>query len=251
MEIEYLWDLIQGTDQWHKCRMGIFTASEMKNFLSATEIKNFTDAESLKVANNKDTRASVYQLAYERVTEYLDPQFESFAMERGTIEEAYAKNLYSKHYEQIKDCGFVINRSLGFPVGFSPDGMVGEKKQVECKSRKGNLQLQTIVEEASPVNVDIQIQTGLWVTGRDSCDFISYGNGMPMFVETIHPEEKAQNAIEATARVANERVEQTVEKFKKIVEERGLVWAPYRDQEDGTIMKPSHTDEPTDVYMAG
>ena len=251
MNIEYIWDLIQGTDQWHKTRLGIFTASQMKAFLSPTEIKNFKGADDLKVANNKDTRAAIYQLAYERVTEYLDPHFESYDMQRGTVEEAYAKDMYSKHYEQIKDCGFVINRSLGFPVGFSPDGMVGEKKQVECKSRKGNLQFQTIVEQTSSSNADIQIQTGLWVTGRDCCDFISYGNGMPMFVERVYPEEKAQNAIEAAAKIANERVEETIEKFNKVVEERGLHWAPYRDQEDGTIMKPSHRDEPTDVYMAG
>lgn len=252
MSVEYLWDLVQGTDQWRKTRLGIFTASQMKAFLSPTEIKNFTDAESLKVANNKDTRSAIYQLAYERVTDYLDPHFESWDMQRGTVEEAYAKDLYSKHYEQVKDCGFVINHSLGFPVGYSPDGMVGEKKQIECKSRKGNLQLQTIVENVAPSEFDIQVQTGLWVTGRECCDFISYGNGMPMFVEPVYPEEKAQNAIEAAARVANERVEETVALFKKIVEERGLIWAPYRDQEDGTIMKPSHRDdEPKDVYMAG
>lgn len=154
MTVEYHWDLIQGTDDWLRVRHGMLTASEMKNFITAAK---------LEVANNKETRAHVYQLAYERVTGYLDPYFESWDMQRGKIEEVYAKDLYSKHYEQIKDCGFVTNDKLGFLVGFSPDGMVGDKGQVECKSRKGNLQFQTIVDNVAPADFNVQVQTGLWV----------------------------------------------------------------------------------------
>lgn len=231
MAVQYHWDLIQGTDDWLRVRHGMLTASEMKNFITAAK---------MQVANHKETRAHIYQLAYERVTGYLDPYFESWDMQRGKIEEVYAKDLYSKHYEQVRDCGFITNDKLGFMVGFSPDGLVGENGLIECKSRKGNLQFQTIVDNVAPVDFNVQVQTGLWVSERDWCDFLSYGNGMPMFKERCYAEDKAQNAVTEAARIAEEKILETIETYKKVVEERGLITAPRRDPEDGTEIKPSH-----------
>lgn len=41
----------------------------------------------------------------------------------------------------------------------------------------------------------LQIQTGLLVTERAWCDFISYSGGLPMFTKRVYADEKVQNAI--------------------------------------------------------
>ena len=230
MTVKYHWDLIQGTDKWLRVRHGLLTASEMKNFITAS---------TLKVAKNKDARGHVYQLAYERVTKYIDLNFESWDMQRGKIEEVYAKDLYSEKYAQIKDCGFITNNKLGFNIGFSPDGMVGDRGMVECKSRKGSLQFRTVVENVPPNEFNIQVQTGLWVSERDWCDFLSYSNGLPMFVDRVYPCEKAQNAITEASKLAEEQILETIESYNNAVVLRGLHHAPRRDPEDGTEIKPS------------
>jgi hypothetical protein len=51
---------------------------------------------------------------------------------------------------------------------------VGDKKQIEAKSRKQRLQLETILNWAVPDEHIIQVQTGLLVTERDTLDYISY-----------------------------------------------------------------------------
>jgi hypothetical protein len=40
-----------------------------------------------------------------------------------------------------------------------------------------------------------QIQTGLLVSGRAWCDYISWCGGMPMYVKRVHPDERWQQAI--------------------------------------------------------
>ena len=64
MSVIYHDDLIQGSDEWLQIRCGLLTASEMKHILTPT----------LKVANNDKTRAHAYELAFQRITQYVEPQ---------------------------------------------------------------------------------------------------------------------------------------------------------------------------------
>lgn len=236
MTIEYKMDLIQNTDEWARARTGMITASCAKNIITPTG----------KTANNEGSRKYSYQLAVERMYGYQEDSFQSYDMERGHIEEIYAKELYSREFSQTKDCGFVINRELGFEFGFSPDALVGEDGLVEVKSRKEKLQIETIINNKMPSGYNLQIQAGLFVTGRKWCDFLSYSNGMPMYIERIYPDADLIEKIKQAAIEFDIKTKEVIDDFKE--KTKSLPVAKRRDYETGTEIKPSNN---TDVLMAG
>jgi predicted phage-related endonuclease len=174
MTIKHHQDLIQGSDEWHAARCGLLTASEMKLILTPT----------LKVADNAKTRVHLWELAAQRITNYVEPTYIGDAMLRGHEDEILARALYSERYAPVEETGFVTNDKWGFTLGCSPDGLVGTDGMIEAKSRCQKYQIQTIVEEyregVIPEEYLLQVQTALLVTGRKWCDFLSYSGGLPM-----------------------------------------------------------------------
>lgn len=183
-------DLIQGSDEWLAQRCGLITASEMKHLLTV---------KTLKVADNEKTRAHVWELLFQRLTGYVEPQYVSDDMLRGQEDEYYARIAYEEHFAPVTQVGFVTNDQWGFNIGYSPDGLIGDDGLIECKSRRGKYQVQTIAEDEVPEEYVLQLQTGLLVTGRKWVDFISYSGGLPMFVKRVEPDPLIQGAIVAAA----------------------------------------------------
>lgn len=189
MTITYHDDLIQGSDEWHAARCGLITASEMKLILTPT----------LKVANNDKTRAHVWELAAQRITDYVEPTYIGDAMLRGHEDEILARALYSEHFAPVTECGFVTNDEWGFTLGASPDGLVGDDGGVEAKSRIQKYQVQAIVEYyrdgTIPEEFMLQVQTCMLVTRRKWWDLISYSGGLPMRLMRIEANPEIQAAI--------------------------------------------------------
>ena len=73
MSVTYHTDLIQGSDEWLAQRCGLLTASEMKKIITPT----------LKVADNGETRAHLWELLAQRETQYVEPAYVSDDMLRG------------------------------------------------------------------------------------------------------------------------------------------------------------------------
>lgn len=187
--ITYHKDVIQGSDEWLQMRCGKLTASEMKLVLTPT----------LKVADNDKTRAHVFELLFQRITGYVEPQYVSDAMLRGQADEIYARAAYEEHFAPVTEVGFITNSRWGFTIGYSPDGLVGDDGLIECKSRAGKYQVQTIAENEVPGEYMLQLQTGLLVSDRKWIDFISYSGGLPMFVKRVEADPLIQGAILAAA----------------------------------------------------
>lgn len=181
--------LDQGSDEWLAARCGLLTASEMKLIVTPT----------LKVADNDKTRAHVYELLFQRLTGFVEPQYVSDAMLRGQEDEIYARAAYEEHFAPVAEVGFITNDRFGFTIGYSPDGLVGDDGLIEVKSRAGKYQVQTIAENDVPAEYMIQLQTGLLVSDRKWIDFISYSGGLPMFVKRVEPDPLIQGAILAAA----------------------------------------------------
>ena len=208
----YYWRLQQGSPEWHDLRKGMLTASTMNTVITPA---------TLKTANNKDTRTSIFELAAQRVSDIPPDNFTSYAMERGNLEEMEARMLYSEKFEHVDECGFVINDSLGFPVGFSPDGLVGAYGSIENKSRAAKYQMQTIIEHLAtkaddnliPKEFMLQVQTGLWVTQRKWMDFTSYSNGLNMVAIRVEPIPIYQEKIEEAATLTENKVRKCVEDY--------------------------------------
>lgn len=201
--ITYYPDLIQGSDEWLAARRGILTASEMKLILTPT----------LKVANNDKTRAHVYELLAQRISGYVEPSYVSDDMLRGREDEIWARVAYTENYAPVSDMGFIVNERWGFPIGYSPDGLVGDDGAIECKGRRQKYQVQTIVEHVAtgsatvPEEFMLQLQTGLLVSERQWVDFISYCGGLPMVVIRVYPIPEVQEAILEAARTFEAVVE--------------------------------------------
>lgn len=211
-DARYYHRLVQGCMEWLDLRLGMLTASEFSKVLTPT----------LKIADNAGTRSHIYDLASQRITQRALPTFVSFDMERGNLEEIEARKVYNKQISPVAECGFVINETLGFPLGFSPDGLVGDLGQIEVKSRVPKYQLQTIVEHiasadpVSPIPTEfmLQVQSGLFITGREWCDFCSYSNGMNMAVIRVYPIEEYQTAIKKAAIQTEEKITQVLESYQ-------------------------------------
>jgi len=227
MTITYHTEIEQNSGEWYEARRGMLTASQIKTLVTPT----------LKIANNGGTRELAWEMAAQRETGNIEETFQSYDMARGHVEEIYAKDLYSEHYEEITDCGFITNDMLGFLMGMSPDGLVGEVGGVEVKSRKQKFQAQIIIEDAIPKDCMLQLQASLLISQREWWDYISYSNGMPMFVKRVFPDLETHAVIKDAAIAHEKLVKENVEQYRQNI--AGLAVAPRRDAETGTVMKPS------------
>lgn len=206
--IKYYPDLIQGSDEWLAARCGLLTAGSMKLILTP----------SLKIASNDKERSHVYEIAAQRINQFVEPSYINDDMLRGQEDEVSARILYSERFAPVSDMGMITNNKWGFTIGYSPDGMVGDDGLIEVKSRRQKFQVETLVravpDQAVPDDYLLQIQTGLLVSERDWCDFISYSGGMPMCVIRVFPDQKVQDAILEAAGAFEARVQAVIRKYQ-------------------------------------
>lgn len=197
--------LEQGSEEWHKARCGLLTASEVKLILTPT----------LKIASNDKERAHLYELLAQRVTGYTEPQYIGDDMLRGMEDEIDARAIYDDSYGDVTECGFITRDFGAFTIGYSPDGLVGDAGLIEVKSRRAKYQLETILSDEVPEDYLLQLQTGLLVSGREWIDYISYSAGLPMFTKRVLPCEKTQAAIIDAATKFHENLDKLLDVYNQ------------------------------------
>ena len=168
---------------------------------------------TLKVADNEKTKAILWELAAQRITGLIQPTYESDDMIRGGFEEGYARDVYHENIAPVEEVGFITENKWGFTIGFSPDGLVGDDKFIEIKSRRQRFQVEEIVTDEMPNDYLMQIQTGFLVSGRSECDFISYCGGMPLFVKPVQPRSDVQDAILTATEKAEAKIAEIIERY--------------------------------------
>lgn len=197
-------EMVQGSEEWHAARCGLLTASEFDRIITPT----------LKVASNAKERAHLWELAAQRISKYVEPSYISDAMLRGHDDEFRARELYSKHFAPVTECGFVTNNKWGFTLGCSPDGMVGDDGLIEVKSRVQKYQVQTICEYledgTTPDEFALQVQGQMLVTERAWCDLVSYSGGLPMVAMRVEADPVIQDAILDAAAKFESRINEVV-----------------------------------------
>jgi hypothetical protein len=215
--IKYYKDLVQGSDQWREVRCGLLTASEMKLIITPAK---------LQYAQNEKEKAHLYELAAQRVNNYVEPSYYNDDMLRGHEDELRAIMAYNDNYGGITECGFITNDKWGFILGYSPDGLIGTDGQFEGKSRRQKFQFETIVNDAMPVEYSIQVQTGLLVSERKYCEFSTYCGGMPNLILRIYPDERVQEAIVAAATTFHEKLDAVIAQYREKLAKPGARLIP-------------------------
>lgn len=217
MGIKYHTDLIQGSDEWLQARCGLITASEVKLLLTPT----------LKRADNDKSRAHLWELAAQRISNYVEPSYVGDDMLRGHEEEFYARQLYGEHFAPVEEVGFVTNDEFGFMLGCSPDGLVGTDGAIECKSRRQKYQVQTIVEywraATTPTDFALQCQTVMLACKRQWLDLCSYSGGLPFIPMRVERDPVMQEAIIETCTDAEAKIAQIVADYHEAVAARKLI----------------------------
>ena len=247
MSLKTFPDIEQGTDEWLAVRRGIITASVMGQLvghrtLTAIEhpcpscgadrlmscigkrdgapIKTMHPERTTAAKDNPSTviaaidgdqaRSLALVIAAERIADFTEPVFVNYDMMRGHEDEPRAVAEYERRTgATVTHLGFMKNTIRGHVVGYSPDGLVGDAGLIECKSRRQKKHLSTMLADDVPPENMAQLQTGLMVSGREWCDYVSYCGGWPAYITRVTPDPRWQDAIAD----AVERFEETVEQM--------------------------------------
>lgn len=228
-------DLQQGSDEWLAARRGMVTASTVGQLLEVTSAgpeefdcprclaqvgdrcasiakgkagtpistihKERTDAAAqadvtrVRPARNDYSKRLTLILVAERITGETEEVFVSNDMLRGQLDEPLARDVYSGHYDEATQTGFMVRDDWGFPIGYSPDGLVGDDGLIEVKSPRAKEHLRTILADEVPIRYMAQCQTGLLVSGREWCDYVSFYGGMPLWVKRVYADPMWAEAI--------------------------------------------------------
>jgi hypothetical protein len=222
---------IQGSDEWRQLRRGLITASEMCLLMTPTG----------KQADNGKSRSHLNELLAQRISGHVEPSYCSDDMERGHIDEAEYRRVYTEHTGlEIELAGFVTNTGLvpGATVGCSPDGLVNPIDSaglIEGKSRRQKFQIETILSRAVPDDFKLQVQSAMLICERDWCDFISYSGGLPMFICRAYPNEELQAKILGTIRSTEQQLADMLGQYEREVRERGYPMTERKTNQDGEI----------------
>jgi hypothetical protein len=225
-------ELEQGSEEWLQARCGILTASVIGQLVSSRQptaletdcpecgaeangpclgkrspepIKTLHPARAAAAreldrvitadVTSETALGLIMTLAAERITGFVEPTLQSRAMERGQLDEPYARDAYSTHHARVTELGFMVREFDGFRIGFSPDGLVGDEGLIEIKSRTQKIQLRTVLADEVPAENIAQLQTGLLVSGCDWIDYNSYCGGMKLWTKRVYPDPAWQAAI--------------------------------------------------------
>ena len=199
--------LIQGSDEWLAARCGMLTASEMKLIITP----------GFKLASNDKERAHLYELLAQRITRHVEPHYVSDDMLRGHEDEIEARDMYAAQYAPVQDVGFITNDRWGFTLGYSPDGLVGDDGLIECKSRRQKFQVEVVINGEVPAEHMIQLQTGMLVSERKWCDYVSYSGGLPMVTVRVHADDTMQAAILDAAMAFEGRLTAKMDDYRAVL----------------------------------
>ncbi len=155
MEYPIIHTMSQGSEAWDAIRSGHVTASVFHTAIGTGEGRR----KLMKLL--RDDRTGVAR-SEGIVTD---------AMRRGTELEAEARSQYVSLNGPVREVGFV---ELNEYIGASTDGLIGHPGMLEIKSPNSSTHNDWRYDNKLPTTHRFQVHGGLWVTGRQWCDFVSY-----------------------------------------------------------------------------
>ena len=190
---------IQGSDEWFKIRCGVPSSS------------NFDKIVTTKGEPSKQAEKYGYKLAGEAIAGKAEETYKNSAMERGTILEDEARQLYQIVNDvEVEQVGFC--KLEGF--GCSPDGLVGDKGMLEIKCPMMATHVEYLLKGKMPTTYFQQVQGQLLVMGREWCDFMSYYPGIKPFAIRVERDEKFLALLKLELKLFCLNLEETINKIR-------------------------------------
>lgn len=194
-------DIEQGTEEWDMLRLGRVTSSRFQDVMTKGKKKD--------VLFGKTAVSYLYSLLCEKYT--LEARFiHSKATEWGSIHEPIAREEYEdRTFINVEKIGFC---SLGDYIGASTDGLVSHNGILEIKCPENPSNHLDYCLNGVPKKYIPQIQGGLFVTGREYCDFVSYDPRFNerdcFYLERVYRDETYIDALE-------DRLNKFIDLYKK------------------------------------
>lgn len=191
----------QGTPEWYEARRGIPTASMFDVIVKQ-------DGTARK---SQQRTTYMNELAGEIITEAPAPSFTSKATDGGHEMEPEARELYTFITGQaVEQVGFIRNGD----IGYSPDGLIGEKGALEIKLKAPKFSVGLIANDEFPADHKAQCQGGLLVSEREWIDIAVYWPNLPLFRKRAYRDEKYLSNLKAALDEFNTELAELVEKVR-------------------------------------
>jgi len=159
-------DVQQGSDEWLRARLGLPTASNFDRIITPKGLK--------------PSASAVKYLARLCAEWYIGEPLDDYGSgytERGTGMEAEARDWYAfTTGRDVQQVGLCVTDCGRF--GCSPDGLVGDSGGLEIKCPSAEVHMGYLLGGLAD-EYAMQVQGGLWVTGREWWDLCSYHPTIP------------------------------------------------------------------------
>lgn len=185
-------DIVQGSEAWHKQRLGKATASRIADIIAKTKSGYSTSRDNYMA-----------QLICERLTQTPTEGFTNSAMAWGTETEPLARKAYEAlTFTDVVEVAMIDHPTIPM-AGASPDGLVSNDGLVEIKCPNTATHIDTLLTQKVPSKYITQMQWQMACTKRLWCDFVSFDPRLPahlqLFVKRI--ERDAEFILETEAEV--------------------------------------------------
>ena len=198
----------QGSEEWLKARLGLFTASKAGDLM-----KRQRNGQPYATR-----QAYITEIALARITGEGTEMFTSADMQEGIDRERTAALAYQFHTgNDTEQTGLWHNEIYGA----SPDDLiVGQNGGVEYKNPRATTHYQTLRTKEIPEHYYWQILQNLLVTGRDFWDYVSFHPLFPpdaqLFIKRIERNSVIEDLdqLEHELAEANAEVEAQIEYVK-------------------------------------
>lgn len=178
----------QGTESWFAARCGKITASCFADAISVCQKKS-----AARDPGDPTAVAERYaaDLAIERISgqQHGEPP-KAWVLDRGHEMEAAARRIYEGRTGAfVTEAGICVTDDGVF--GYSTDGLVDDDGLIEIKAPIDSTKILAMWQSGDVSEYIHQMQGGMWITGRQWCDFIMYvpdlaNVGKDLFVKRIY-----------------------------------------------------------------
>ncbi len=195
----------QNSEAWFDNRLGRITSTRFKNLMSKESTDSYKDL--------------INKIVIEILIGKTDPGFSNEIMEDAKDDEKEARLAYENHFGiEIEQVGFIIpdeDHKYHEWIGISPDGLTKDNGMIEIKCPLMHTHLGYIIENKLPPEYRYQVQGQLFVTDFDYCDFISYCEGMKLFIIRVYPDKELFAEFEQRLDRAITQIKEQIEMYNK------------------------------------